>query len=88
MVKIKKNSLKTILIKNILGIIVFFAIIFIVGDYVKNNKKEDKNITLTELVNDINTEKISSIKNINDKIEIIYKDETKKLIITMKYWKK
>lgn len=76
MVKVKQTNIKSVLYKNILGIILFFLIIFGLSSYFQDNKKEDENITLTQLVNDINSEKISSIKNINDKIEIVYKDET------------
>lgn len=74
MVKVKKTNIKTILLKNTLGIIIFFLIIFGLGGYFQKNKKEVKNITLTELVNDINSEKITSIKNTNEKIDIVYKD--------------
>ncbi len=73
-----KNGLKTILIKNTFGIIVFFIIIFTLSGYLQEDKKVDQNITLTELVNDINTEKITSIQNINEKINIVYKDGTEK----------
>ncbi|MBC7982000.1 ATP-dependent zinc metalloprotease FtsH [Candidatus Parcubacteria bacterium] len=80
MVKNKKeNSLTKILAKNIFGIIIFFAVIFLLSNYVQGDKKEEQNITLSELVNDINAEKITTIKNINDKIEITYKDDTVKL---------
>ena len=78
MVKVKKTSITTIIIKNILGIVIFFGLIFILGGYFQTDKKDDKNINLTELVNDINTEKITSIKNINEKIDILYKDGTEK----------
>jgi cell division protease FtsH len=78
MVKVKKTSITTIIIKNTLGIIIFFGIIFLLSGYFQEDKKEDKNINLTELVNDINTEKITSIKNVNEKIEILYKDGTEK----------
>lgn len=76
MVKNKKeHSIKTILAKNIFGIIVLFAIIFILSSYLQNDKSSQE-ISLSELVNDINAEKIASIKNINDKIEITYKDKS------------
>ncbi len=78
MAKTKKNGFKSILIKNIIGIVLFFVIIFLIGGYFQKDTKEDVNITLTQLVNDINNEQIKSIKNINDKIEIVYKDETEK----------
>ncbi len=79
MVKHKKEtSLTKILTKNIFGIIIFFGIIFLLSSYVRDDKKADQNISLSELVTDINSEKIASIKNINEKIEIKYKDETVK----------
>ena len=78
MSKVKKNGVTSIIIKNVLGICIFFGIIFLIGGYMQNNKKDDKNITLTELVNDINAEKIASIENINEKINIKYKDGTEK----------
>ena len=79
MVKHKKEtSLTKILAKNIFGILVFFGIIFLLSTYLKDDTKKPQNINLSELVNDINAEKITSIKNINDKIEITYKDETVK----------
>ncbi len=78
MVKTKKDSMSKILIKNIIGIVLFFIIIFFLSGFLNNDAKEDKSITLTELVNDINAEKIASIKNINEKIEVTYKDDTVK----------
>ena len=78
MVKVQKTNIKNVLFKNTLGIIIFFLIIFALSGYFQENKKENREITLTELVNDINSEKISSIKNINEKIEILYKDESVK----------
>ena len=78
MVKVKKSGFKTILLKNIFGITIFFLLIFAISDYLNKGNTENKNITLTELVNDINLEKVSNIKNINDKIAVTYKDETVK----------
>lgn len=78
MVKVKKTSITNIIIKNTIGIILFFGIIFLLSGYFQEDKKDNKDINLTELVNDINTEKITSIKNINEKIEILYKDGTEK----------
>ena len=78
MVKVKKTSITTIIIKNTIGIIIFFGIIFLLSGYFQEDKKDDKNINLTELVNDINAEKITSIKNTNEKIDIVYKDGTEK----------
>jgi cell division protease FtsH len=78
MVKVKKTSITAIIIKNTIGIIIFFGIIFLLSGYFQEDKKDDKNINLTELVNDINAEKITSIKNTNEKIDIVYKDGTEK----------
>ncbi|MBC7766749.1 ATP-dependent zinc metalloprotease FtsH [Arenimonas sp.] len=79
MVKNKKETgFGKIVTKNIIGIILFFVVIFLLANYVQNDKKADQHINLSELVNDINTEKITSIKNVNDKIEVTYKDKTVK----------
>ena len=84
MVKVKKdkkdnkNNIKTILAKNMFGITVFLLLIFILSGYLQKDTEENKNITLTELVNDINSEKIASIENINEKINLVYKDGTEK----------
>lgn len=77
--KDKKNSIKTILVKNLFGIMVFLLLIFILSGYLQKTTEENKNITLTELVNDINSEKITSIENINEKINIVYKDGSTKI---------
>lgn len=80
MVKNKKDTnLTKILAKNIFGIIVLFLVIFLIAGYVQDDKKATQEINLSELVNDINTEKITSIENVNDKINLVYKDGTKKL---------
>ena len=79
MVKNKKETgFGKIVTKNIIGIILFFVVIFLLANYVQNDKKADQHINLSELVKDINTEKITSIKNVNDKIEVTYKDKTVK----------
>ena len=76
--KNKKVGIKGLLAKNIVGIIVLFVIVFGLAGYMQETKKVDIEINLSELVNDINAEKVASIKNINDKIEITYKDQTVK----------
>lgn len=76
--KDNKNGLKSIIFKNTLGILVFFLIIFLLSGYLQEDKKDENIINLTELVNDINSEKITSIENINEKINIVYKDGTEK----------
>jgi cell division protease FtsH len=79
MVKKQKQSIKSILMKNIIGIILFFILIFALGAYIQDNQqKESTQISLTELVNDINAGKVDSIQNINDKINVTYKDKTVK----------
>jgi cell division protease FtsH len=76
--KNKKVGIKGLLAKNIVGIIVLFVVIFGLAGYMQEGKKADTEINLSELVNDINADKVASIKNINDKIEITYKDQTVK----------
>jgi len=79
MVQNKKDTgIKKVLAKNIFGILVFFAIIFILSGYLQDDKKADENINLSQLVNDINAERIASIENVNEKIEVVYKDESVK----------
>ena len=78
MAKNKKEGVKGIFAKNLFGIVIFFLIIFILGGYLQNRTVEDKNINLGQLVNDINADKVSTIVNTNDKIEVTYKDATVK----------
>lgn len=76
--KNKKVGIKGLLAKNIVGIILLFVVIFGLAGYMEKDKKADVEINLSELVNDINADKVASIKNINDKIEITYKDQSVK----------
>lgn len=74
----KKESVGAVIYKNISGLILLFVLILFISGAFDGGKKEDKNVALNQLANDINVDLVSSIKSVGNTVEIVYKDESKK----------
>lgn len=67
-----------VIFKNISGLIILFLIIIGLNIALSSGEVDDSQISLNQIANDINAEKVALVRSVGDKIEIEYKDDTKK----------
>lgn len=74
----KQKSVGTILMRNIVGLIMFFLVIILLNNIYGGNTKDSKEIALNQIVQDIQSDKVSRIEVVGNTINIEYTDGTKK----------
>ncbi|HOK00572.1 MAG TPA: ATP-dependent zinc metalloprotease FtsH [Candidatus Pacearchaeota archaeon] len=65
------------LTKNLITILLFFLVISSIFSLLSTSVQEEKNISLSELVNDINNEKVKKITVSGSSVSVIYSDDSK-----------
>ena len=65
------------LAKNLITILLFFLVISSIFSLLSTSVQEEKNISLSELVNDINNEKVKKITVSGSSVSVIYPDNSK-----------
>ena len=65
------------LAKNLITILLFFLVISSIFSLLSTSVQEEKNISLSELVNDINNEKVKKITVSGSSVSVIYSDDSK-----------
>lgn len=65
------------LTKNLITILLFFLVISSIFSLLSTSVQEEKNISLSELVNDINNEKVKKITVSGSSVSVIYPDNSK-----------
>ncbi|MDD5638800.1 MAG: ATP-dependent zinc metalloprotease FtsH [Candidatus Pacebacteria bacterium] len=65
------------LAKNLITILLFFLVISSIFSLLSTSIQEEKNISLSDLVNDINNEKVKKITVSGSSVSVIYSDDSK-----------
>lgn len=75
----KPEKVGRIVYKNILGLVVFFLILILLnGSIAKTSDKDNKNIALNQLVNDINAGLVAEVKVVGELVKVEYADKSLK----------
>lgn len=74
----KQKSVATILMRNMVGLTIFFLIIILINNIYGADTANPKEIALNQIVQDIQSDKVSRIEVIGNSITVEYTDGTKK----------
>ncbi len=76
--KKQPESLSKIILKNVFGLVILFAIIIVANGVIGGDAKDSSRIALNDIANDINADKVSAVTTSGTGIKIEYTDGTKK----------
>lgn len=74
----KPEKVSTVIFKNISGLIILFLIIIGLNMNLSGSAVDDSKVSLNQIANDINADKVSVVRTVGNVVEVEYADGTKK----------
>lgn len=72
------EKMSGIIFKNVSGLIILFLVIIGLNIALSSGEVDDSQVSLNQIANDINAEKVALVRSVGDKVEVEYKDDSKK----------